>query len=208
MKMTLENIVMAVVDNEAAMSALSEDVRNAIIGHKKLLEKKTLLVQQSEEELRELHEEKEREIDRLLCRGTWGEKVPLHRRFVLCERDLTPTDYSYGKKHEYCAVDLVRSVFAPYWGYYCTTSEYGDMKKCYKEKLKPLYDAKTTDELLNVIRSNYDFFNADSTLTKQPFRIVVYGTTTDGEFEVVGRSGLKTLQEHQKNLMWEFENEK
>ena len=149
----------------------------------------------------------------LLCIGSWGEKVPLERRFALCEsigerRDDPSKDFE--KVTEYCAIDLVRGYASPYWGYYMYC---GDPSASYYNRVRPIIDAKTESDRIDFIRLEWNFFS--SPVYDRKFRVLEYTVKDLGckdtygtpkfEVTITGRSPLRTFKKHQELLRKEFE---
>lgn len=172
-----------------------------------------------EEATRKEHDEEHRKF---LCIGEWGEKVPPKRRFALCcrmskkfigwlgqERD--PSKWK--EVPEYCAIDLVRGITNPYWGYWGASTEEGQRDAFYNEGIRPVLEAFETgdeSEVLKRIRCDWNFFKIDRKEDMAvKFAVLRYhldkGTGPKADRVVVdGRSVPKTLAEHQEDLKREF----
>ena len=149
----------------------------------------------------------------LLCIGSWGEKVPLERRFALCEsigkrRDDPSKDFE--DVTEYCAIDLVRGYASPYWGYYMY---WGEPSASYYNRVRPILDAETESDRIDFIRREWNFFK--SVIDERKFSVLEYTAKDLGykdvygvprfEVTITGRSPLRTFKQHQNLLRKEFE---
>lgn len=226
--MTNAELIALIGNNEAALSALPENLRKEILAVKKekedsdrrLAEARTKAnidaQRKREEEDRIRREKEEAERKELLCIGTWAENIPRNRRFVLCERDWQCyAEYvtgggRYNDPHELvpvkelCAVDIVRGYMSPYFGYYCGDGEKPyQLKSWWEERLKPAIMSETTDSFLTRIRCDWNFFKIYER-EEFPFRILTYGVDKWGVVNITGRSVCKTWQEHRADLEKEF----
>lgn len=149
----------------------------------------------------------------LLCIGSWGEKVPLERRFALCEstgKRRNDPSKDFEDVTEYCAIDLVRGYMSPYWGYYMY---WGEPSASYCNRVRPIIDAKTESDRIHFIQGEWNFFEASHDARK--FRVLEYTVkdlncndtygTPKFEVTITGRSPLRTFKEHQDLLRKEFE---
>lgn len=220
--MTPTELIAAIGDNEAALNALPDDLRNAVLAAKKEKEESDRRKAEAEREAKKREDEKElvrRDIERkdLLCIGTWAENIPRNRRFALCERDWERYgEYVRGSFSdrevvpciELCAVDIVRGYMSPYFGYYCGDGEAPhQLRSWWKQRLQPVIEADTEDKFLTRIRCDWNFFhiyNDRPDKTPFPFRILTYEVGDDGDIKITGRSEAKKWQEHRADLEKEF----
>jgi len=201
--MNRDLILLAVAKNSEAMSALPQIVQEQILDFKKTHEKEILrkeaerkrLEEEAEKERERRFEAQRKERDRLLCKGEWGEKVPLERRFVLCERD----PEIWNQEKHYCAIDLVRGYKSPYWNYY----DYGlPGEEFVKQRIKPVLEAETETDLVKFMSREYNFFNFLDYEKNDKFCVCTYSFSP--HFAITGRGEYKTLAEHQADLKREF----
>ena len=201
----IERIVLAVADSESAMGALPEEVRNSIILFKKENEERIMAeerrreveLKREAEKARQREEALRAERDKLLCKGTWGERVPRYRRFALCERT------RYDGSRVYCAIDLVRGAKSPYWGYFDSPTSF------YEDRLAPVYEAEDEARLLRLLREDWDFFFIDgrSDETEWKFCVLSYEVNGNGKgITILSRGEAKTWREHRDALKEEFGN--
>lgn len=223
--MTPIELVAAIGDNEAALNALPDDLRNAVLAAKKEKEESDRRMAEAEREARKREDEKERarrdkERKELLCIGTWAEDIPRNRRFALCERDwkryaeYVTGGWRYNDPHELvpvkelCAVDIVRGYTSPYFGYYCGDGEAPhQLRSWWKQRLQPVIEAETEDDCLKCIRAEWNFFHIYNDCPDEPpfpFRILTYEVGDDGDIKITGRSEAKKWQEHRADLEKEF----
>lgn len=223
--MTPTELIAAIGDNEDALNALPDDLRNAVLAAKKEKEESDRRMAEAEreaqkknDELARIRREKEAaERKELLCLGTWAENIPRNRRFALCERDWKRYgEYvrgNYSEREvvpciELCAIDIVRGYTSPYFGYYCGEGvEQYQLKSWWEQRLKPVIEANTKDEFLTRIRCDWNFFHIYNDRPDQPhfpFRILTYEVGDDGNIKITGRSEAKKWQEHRADLKKEF----
>ena len=214
--MKAEEIILAVSKNTSAMESLSENIRKEIIAFAQENEDR---IRQEEERRRKLevlaHEKEEKrkkamekEWNKLLCIGDWGEKVPRNRRFALCESTgirLRGYPEKWTEETEYCAIDLVRGVKSPYWGYFGASYPLESLQLFYDKRVKDILEAQTVAELVSKIRSMWDFFFIDEhdDLEKK-FSVLTYEIDDNGRVKILSRSELKTWEEHRDALKKEF----
>lgn len=225
------------IANSKEVELLPKPLRDQVVA---LRDEEEERVRKWEAEIREREREreeatrKEREEERrkFLCIGEWGENVPPKRRFALCcrmgrefigwigqERD--PSKWK--EVPEYCAIDLVRGIMNPYWGYWGANTEEGQRNAFYNEGIRPVleaFDAGDEPKALDCIRRDWDFFKIDRKEdVDMKFMVLHYhldkGAGHDGfsrrcsgpkadRVVIDGRSELKTLAEHQEDLKREF----
>lgn len=212
----LEPLLLEVAKCDAALTALPENVRSRILKFKEA-EKERILTEAKwiEEELKR-EEERERkrlekaakERDEFFCKGDWGEKIPLNRRFALCKRmgkrfvgwcgqENDPSKWE--AEEQFCAIDLVRGYMSPYWGYYYTSS--GKYLPFYKERIKPILEAQSNEEIVQHIRSDWNSFKLET--QDDCFSVLSYSISGDSII-LTGESPVKRLAKHQKDLKKEF----
>lgn len=212
----IETLLLEIAKCEAALAALPKEVRSRILKIKEAEEKRILAEAKREEEWRKREEEKKRkqrekelkEQNKLLCKGEWGEKIPLKRRFALCKRiskrfvgwcgqEKDPSKWE--AEEQYCAIDLVRGYMSPYWGYYCTSR--AKYLPFFEERIKPILDAQSWDEIVGNICRNWNFFKVEK--EDDSFSVLSYSMSGDS-IVLEGESAVKKLAEHQKDLKKEF----
>lgn len=216
--MNRDLIFLEIAKNSEAMSALPQTVQEQILDFKKKNEEEVLrkeaerkrLEEEAAKERERRSEAQRKESDKLLCKGKWGEKVPLERRFVLCEKDgkrYVAGYHSWDDKDpenwvpekQYCAIDLVRGYKSPYWNYFgCGLPG----EEFVKRRIKPVLEAKTESDLVRFLRSEYDFFNVEDREKDEKFCVCTYSFSP--YFTITGRGEYKTLAEHQADLKREF----
>lgn len=220
--MTTTELIAAIGDNKAALDALPDDLRNAVLAAKKEKEESDRRMAEAEREAQKREDEKyrvrrDKERKELLCIGTWAENIPRNRRFVLCERDWKKYgEYVKGSFIErevvpcieLCAVDIVRGYTSPYFGYYCGDGETPQqLRSWWEQRLQPVIEADTEDKFLTRISCDWIFFHIYNDRPDKPhfpFRILTYEVGDDGNIKITGRSEAKTWQEHRTDLKKEF----
>lgn len=206
--MRIEEIVLAVSNCDAAMEALPEELKAAILEtkaeHGKRIEEEIKLRDEAKKRDEALAARRKKELEakkrKLLCKGTWKERVPLDRRFVLCERE-------WENIKEHCVVDLLRGFKMPYFGYYgCDDKCNQDLvdSRTYTEMLKPVLEAEDDDKLAEFIEREADFFDIGGEEAKMPFCICKFESPKGGFIRITDRGPMKTLSEHLKDLEKEF----
>ena len=110
--MNKDEILLQIASNKDALSILPKSICDELIAFKRLHENHVLKEHEMERDAvkaREVERKKWQEkVDKLFCRGQWGERVPRNRRFALCRRE-------FSGRTEWCAIDLVRGYMSPYW---------------------------------------------------------------------------------------------
>lgn len=214
----LEEILLSVDNCDSAMAALPDSVRAEILSVKGEVDRRVKEREEAdckrEMERREDEEKAEKawqaELAKYSCKGTWGERVPLIRRFVLCEsigkefvghQISNPTHWV--DRVETCPIDLVRGFMGPYWGYYGMLNPLGNAFK----RIKDVIDAEGTSQLPMTIRYNFGSFSIDDKINNRPFVILSYTVDADGNVKVTGRSEPMTWDQHRAALKAEFAHE-
>lgn len=220
MQFNLGKIMLEVAECEQALAALPEDVRKQILGFKTQNSERISKALKAEEEQRKAEEayrrkrkeEEEQEKNKLLCKGAWGEKIPLHRRFALCKRMGKRFTGWCGQENDtakwvdevkYCAIDLVRGYMSPYWGYYLTSASH-KAQPFYDDRIRPILEADSEEKLVRKIRVDWNFFKIKT--EDDNFSVLDYDIV-NGQIIEKGESPVKTLQEHQEALKKEFIHE-
>lgn len=215
--MNKDLILLEIAKNREAMSALPQNVQKQLLDFKKKHRDEVLweqahkkrLEEEAEKERKKQAERERRERNKLLCKGEWGEKVPLERRFVLCERDGKRFVGMIGQERnpaawvpekECCAIDLVRGYKSPYWGYFGNGRLGGE--EFVKQRIKPVLEAKTKADLVWFLSREYDFFELRPEEKEEKFCVCTYSFSP--HFTITGRGEYKTLAEHQADLKREF----
>lgn len=216
----LEAVLLGVAKCDSAMAALPESVRAEIDSVKGEFERRVKEREETERklELARRKAEAEAEKERIsleakyLCKGSWGERVPLIRRFALCE--------SIGKKFigycgqerdpakwvdrvDYCPIDLVRGFMGPYWGYY---GQANPLKEAYK-RIRSVLEAEGTKQTGVRIDNGFGFFKIRPEEKDRPFVILSYTVEADGNVHVTGRSEPMKWEQHRAVLKAEFAQE-
>ena len=206
--MNSEEIILAIAEDPDAMKALPENIRVAIrdfynLQAKRIQEEKKRREKFEKEQAKREAEEKakkEADMNKLLCKNEWGCRVPVERRFCLCERE-----YSNKERYQdFCVIDIVRGFKSPYWGYYLRTYEFEVLKAWYCERLLPVLSAKTDEERYRVIRNGFDCFEIRPEEKEWKFRILKYEVDNDGYVKIIEKSEAKTWEEHRNDLEKEF----
>lgn len=210
----ISEIVLRVAESEPAMAALPEDVRKAVTEFNEK-NKERILKEKAEKEERERrrreYEEAEKrkeqsEMDKLLCRGEWGEKVPRNRRFALCYKEVPhfigyvgqeKREDKWVPRGEYCPIDLVRGYMAPYWVYFG-----GGPDHCWKDRMRALFAAEDELSLFRKIRIDWNFFRLRE--EDDGFSVCEYSVDEKGHVTILRIGEKKTLKEHQEELKKEF----
>lgn len=206
-----DSILLAVARCPAAMEALPEEVVDKLTRFRERDEERIRKeverekIRRAEEEAwkRQRAEEERKEMDELLCTGTWAENIPRRRRFALCAAKVYSAE-NQTYEEWYCAIDLVRGFKSPYFGYY------SDPHLFYIYRIKPVLEATTKNDLRKELRVNWNFFSIKNHDLGKKFSILeyeVYKSEMGAEEErvrVVSRSEEKTWEEHLVDLKKEF----
>ena len=207
--MNSDEIILAIAENPDAIKALPKDIRVAIrnfnnLHAKRIQEEKERREKLEKERAKRLAKEKaeeEKEMNKLLCKNDWGCRVPVERRFCLCEKE----SGNRQRYEDFCVIDIVRRFKSPYWGYYCRTYEFEVLKAWYRERLLPVLSAKTDEARYRAIRNDFDFFEIRPEEKEWKFRILKYEVDNDGNVKIIEKSDAKTWAEHRNDLRLEFE---
>lgn len=212
----LESVLLSVANCDHAMAALPEDVRASVLSVKGEVEMRVKEREADERkreiERRETDEKAEKarhaELAKYLCKGTWSERVPLSRRFAMCETIGKKFVGFYGQEKDpskwedckqVCSVDLIRGFMGPYWGYY----DYIGIDEAFKRTVKPILEACDDFDRMMRIRSEFDFFHVTNH-GNAPFRILTYEVGPGEHVRVIGRGEMKTWEQHRAALKAEF----
>lgn len=214
----LEKILLSVANCDSAMAALPDSVRVDVLSVKGEVDRRVKEREEAERKRESERREAEEKADKarrakaakILCKATWAERVPLNRRFALCEsigkafvgfdgqeRDQT----KWVDRVEVCPIDLVRGFMGPYWGYYVDRID-----AAFKERITPILEACCDAARVREIGIGFEFFH----ITKhgnRPFRILTYDVDNDGHVQITGRSEPKTWEQHRADLKAEFAQE-
>lgn len=216
----LESVLLSVANCDHAMAALPDAVRAEILSVKGDAERRVKERDEAERKRemvrREAEEKAERalqaEFEKYLCKGTWGERVPLYRRFALCEsigkafvgfcgQERDPAKWV--DRVEVCPIDLVRGFMGPYWGYY-------GMHNPFKEAaylIREILEAESVGRAARKIRSSFGVFNIEKHDLERKFVILSYTVDADWNVKVTGRSEPMTWEKHRAALKAEFAHE-
>lgn len=211
-----DELLLKIAENAEAVKLLSPELQAAI---GKVVEKNQQAKRDKEileDRRRKAKEEQEKYLEdtnaKLLCKGEWGENVPRNRRFVLCSRmgsefkgwagqERDPTKWVPIK--QYCAIDLVRGIMAPYWNYYGANIAEKQAWLFVEKKIKPVWEAATEEELISKLRLDWDFFHIKDKMDSL-FRVVEFEGTDFHTFKITKESEEMLLEEHQARLKAEF----
>lgn len=222
MNYSTSDLLLAVAENSAVMACLPDDVRKGIEDFK--IDQKWVILarrerekkerQQQEERIKKAAREKQEKARKLLCKDSWGKKVPLNRRFALCVRmgkkfigcsweHKDPTKWI--PEEQCCAIDLVRGYKAPYWGYYAYPTIEGSASLFYKNAIKPILEAESEKSLVEQIASGFNVFHLSNHKNEmdEPFSIVKYEVIGGDCIRFLERGPQKTWKEHQRDLQME-----
>ena len=212
----LEEILLSVANCDSAMSAMPDSVRAEILSVKGEVDRRVKDREEADRKIeieRREADEKARQAEsaKYLCKGSWGERVSLYRRFALCEsigkefvghQISNPTHWV--DRVEICPIDLVRGFMGPYWGYYDGMTN--PLKGAY-QRIKDVIDAEGTSQLPMTILYNFGSFPIDDKINNRPFVILSYTVDAEGEVRVTGRGEMKTWEQHRAALKAEFAQE-
>lgn len=222
-----DDLILKIADSPA-LEALPSEVREEILRLKREHDRReaTLEKERKDEEIRVRKERLDMER-KLLCLGEWGEKVPLKRRFALCERigkrfvghigqEGDPTKWE--DEVQYCAIDLVRGIMSPYWAYFGASTKQGQLDAFYNERVRPALE-KTGDDLVTFLSCEWNFFRIDDQPghEKIKFQVLDYDVEKDvgipfayakkyDKVVVIGKSEPMTWREHMDALRKEFKS--
>lgn len=214
--MDISEVVLRVAESEPAMAALPEDVRKAVTEFSEKNKERILKEKAEKEEWerrrREYEEAEKRkeqsEMDKLLCRGEWGEKVPRNRRFALCYKEVPHFIGYVGQEEredkwvprgEYCPIDLVRGYMSPYWVYFG-----GRPDCCWMDRTRALFAAEDELSLSRQIRVHWNFFKLREGTSDDEFSVCEYSVDDNGHVTILRIGEKKTLEEHRDDLKKEF----
>lgn len=225
--MLKEETVLRIAES-AAFEDLPEDVRIDILNEKKSIEDRRFAFEKARfDEIKRTEKLRLEKKTKLLCLGEWGEKVPLKRRFALCERigkrfvghigqEGDPTKWE--DEVQYCAIDLVRGIMSPYWAYFGASTKQGQLDAFYNERVRPALE-KTGDDLVTFLSCEWNFFRIDDQPghEKIKFRVLDYDVEKDvgipfayakkyDKVVVIGKSEPMTWREHMDALRKEFKS--
>lgn len=219
--MTNEELILKIAECDA-VDSLPPELRAEVLAVKKRVDgfKEEMRAAEEKERL-ERAQELKRDRKRLLCSGEWGEKVPRNRRFALCKQVNTYRGVARNETYDrvdYCAVDLVRGYMSPYFGYYGVEGQ-KQMDAFYNERIRPVLETKSEDELIKILRSEWDTFKINNTREASKFQVIDYEVEKGtgyrfGYFDwkkeptdkvvMLGESSLMTWEEHRDALKKEF----
>jgi hypothetical protein len=171
---------------------------------------------------RENRERREREAGKRkkllgLDMGEWVRNIPRNRRFVLAYRDgrrFVGLDFQrddpskWKQEDQYVCMDLLRGYKSPYFEYGCVGPI---LDRCVYEKLAKAFEAKDDEELADLIRLEYDFFEYDKKdeaydAKRGGIAIAEYAVDENNHVTITGRGPMKPLKQHQEDLRKEFGN--
>lgn len=219
----IEDIILALNKNEKALEALDnasrEKVKKFASDTEKRLKKEAEARKKAEQRsAREIAERKEKQQKKYcellgLNIGEWVRNIPKERRFALVQRigkeyrgnalNAWKDKDGWVDKVQLCAIDLARGFMSPYWDYYGWGSP---GVAFFRERLKPIFDTKTDDELAHRIEMDWDFFHVNKNYKGTKFAIVDYTIVGEDGNDIVinGHGPYKTLKQHFNDLKKEF----
>lgn len=204
----------------ATLSQASRDEFVKALADARTAESEIARVQaQIEQENRERREREAKKRRKLLGLdlGEWVRDIPRNRRFVLAYRDgrrFVGLDFErddpkkWRQEDQYVCMDLLRGYKSPYFEYGLVSEI---LNRCVYEKLTKAFEAKDDEELADLIRLEYDFFNYDKKDEEYDARrggiaIAEYVVDGNNRVTITGHGPMKPLKQHQEDLRKEFGN--